>query len=281
MSTGAYSAVLNDARSIAQGAAELARHARSSALDIDTKSTSTDLVTTADLAVDGWIRSELARKFPSHDIITEESDPTARGAEWCWVVDPIDGTTNFVYALAPSAVSIGLCHRGEPVVGVVHEIFSDNVYYASSGQGAWFDGQQLNVGDRSVELGEALLATGFAYQPHSRARQFAALTHLGPRIRDIRRRGAASIDLCAVAHGIVDGFFERGLGIWDYTAATCIAREAGAIVSSIEGGPPEPGSVMAAPPALFDPLREAVLAAETYAQRLFEVHSPMDHSDGS
>jgi myo-inositol-1(or 4)-monophosphatase len=169
------------------------------------------------------------------------------------VVDPIDGTVNYVYGLPHYAVSIAAEVDGRAVAGVVRDAASGEEWTAMRGHGAWRDGSRLAC-SQVAELGQALVATGFGYDAARRAHQASVLPTLLPRVRDIRRFGAASIDLCFVAEGRVDAYFEKGLNVWDHAAGGLVAMEAGVWVTGLRGAPPGPAMVLAAPPALHGPL---------------------------
>ena len=157
-------------------------------------------------------------------------------------------------------VSIAAEVGGETVAGVVHDVVHDEVFEATRGGGARRNGESIAVSSEA-ELGAALVATGFGYDPDRRRAQAQVLASVIGRVRDVRRMGAAAVDLCSVACGRVDAYYERGLNHWDLAAGELIASEAGASVGAIEGGPAKPGSVVAAPPALFEQLRVLLLEA--------------------
>jgi len=170
-----------------------------------------------------------------------------------WVVDPIDGTVNYVYGLPHYAVSVAAEVHGQAVAGVVVNAPTGEEWTAVRGGGAWRDGHRL-VCSQVADLGQALVATGFGYDAARRAHQAGVLPHLLPRVRDIRRFGAASIDLCFAAEGRVDAYFEKGLNAWDHAAGGLVAVESGLLVAGLRGQPPGPAMVLAASPALFPAL---------------------------
>jgi myo-inositol-1(or 4)-monophosphatase len=178
------------------------------------------------------------------------------------VLDPLDGTTNFLYGLPAFAVSIAVEIDGVTEVGVVLDVARAETFTARRGHGAHVDGRPLACTD-CAELGHALLGTGFSYDAGRRARQGAVLAQVLPMVRDIRRVGAAAIDLCWVAAGRLDAFAERGLAPWDLGAGALIAAEAGARVGDLDGGPASGAFTLAAAPAIFEPLR--MLLRETGA----------------
>jgi fructose-1,6-bisphosphatase/inositol monophosphatase family enzyme len=152
------------------------------------------------------------------------------------VIDPLDGTTNYLYRYPAWAVSVALEDAsGEALVGVVHDPLADETFSGSRGRGALVNGEPIRVRD-AAELSRALVATGFGYDPEVRRGQAAVLLRVLPRVRDVRRAGAAALDLCHVAAGRLDGYYERGINHWDYAAGALIVREAGGVVLPLEGG---------------------------------------------
>ena len=232
------------------------RRARSSVAS-DTKSGPTDVVTAADHESEAMIRQRLLAAYPVAGWWGEESGRDAgSGADLEWVVDPIDGTVNFLYDLPGWAVSVAAAWQGEVIAAAVMVPTTGTLFSASQGRGAWLDDE---AGRRPLhptacrDLTQALVATGFAYDARVRAEQGAAAGRLVGQVRDIRRAGAAAVDLCSVAAGRVDAFFERGLQPWDLAAGGFIAREAGAVVTERADG-----SVVASGPELAGQL-EALL----------------------
>ena len=167
-----------------------------------------------------------------------------------WVVDPIDGTTNFVYGHPGFSVSIGAELDGEPAVGVIVDPLLGDEFAAALGHGATRNGTPITVSSTTV-LSEALIATGFGYQPDRRRRQAEGLVDILPRVRDIRRMGGAALDLASVACGRVDAFFERGLAPWDIAAGVVIVSEAGGRVCDLSEGSPTGDLVVAAPEGIL------------------------------
>ena len=228
--------------------------------EVGTKSTATDLVTAADRAVERLIVELLRERRPGDEVLGEEygggehgGGPEVGPDRIRWVVDPIDGTVNYVYGLPHYAVSVAAEVRGEAVAGVVVNAPSGEEWTAVRGGGAWRDGHRL-VCSQVADLGQALVATGFGYDAARRAHQAAVLPDLLPRVRDVRRFGAASIDLCFAAEARVDAYFEKGLNAWDHAAGGLVAVEAGLLVTGLRGAPPGPAMVLAAPPALHPAL---------------------------
>jgi myo-inositol-1(or 4)-monophosphatase len=245
---------------IAADAALAAYSMRSQAIvDVDTKSTLTDVVTAADRAVERQVIAALHHARPGDAVLGEEygDNGSAQPGRVRWIVDPIDGTVNYLYGLPQYAVSIGAEVDGEVVAGVVHNPAAGAVWTAAKGRGAFRDARRLG-GSSATDLSQTLVATGFAYLAARRAYQGRVIASLLPRIRDIRRMGAASLDLCAAAEGTVDAFFEKGLAAWDVAAGGLIAREAGLLVTGLNGAAPGPEMVLAAPPALHGQLHDAL-----------------------
>lgn len=220
-----------------------------------TKSTPTDVVTESDTAAETLIRDRLLSARPDDGLLGEEGGSVTGRSDVVWVVDPIDGTVNYLYGLADYAVSIAAQLDGAAVVGVVHNPTSGHTWTAIRGEGAALDGRPIHESGCN-QLDRALIATGFGYDARRRAHQADVLRQVLPRVRDIRRAGSASLDLCAVASGLVDGFYERGLAPWDLAAGGLIAQEAGAVVAGIAGRVAGPDLVIAAGPALFPALHD-------------------------
>jgi myo-inositol-1(or 4)-monophosphatase len=243
---------------VAQEAGRLVRERRD-AVDrmavTATKSTPTDVVTESDTASEALIRDRLLTARPDDGLLGEEGASVPGRSGVTWVVDPIDGTVNYLYGLPQYAVSIAAQVDGSTVVGVVHNPSSGQTWTAIRGHGAALDGRAI-AESGCDRLDRALVATGFGYAARRRARQAEVLQHVLPKVRDIRRLGAASLDLCAVAIGVVDAFYERGLAPWDLAAGGLVAQEAGAVVAGLRGRAAGPELVIAAGPALFPALHD-------------------------
>jgi myo-inositol-1(or 4)-monophosphatase len=229
-----------------------------------TKSSPTDVVTEMDRRAEELIRSRILAARPGDAILGEEGGQTG-DAPVRWVIDPLDGTVNYLYGLHDWAVSIAAEVTGVIVAGVVTVPRRGEVFAATLGGGAWLEsaprGAAGPAGDRvalrcrpGVPLAQALVATGFGYRAERRKVQGEIVAALLPQVRDIRRCGVASVDLCSVAAGRVDGFYERGLYYWDYAAGGLIAAEAGAIVGGLGGAPASTSMTVAASPGLFGAL---------------------------
>jgi myo-inositol-1(or 4)-monophosphatase len=232
-------------------------HARD---QVTTKSSATDMVTGVDREIERLIVDGIRAARPDDGILGEEGADVESSSGHRWLIDPIDGTTNYLYGLPGFAVSIACQRDGETIVGVVNDPIHRDLFVATLGGGATLNGGPIRCSDET-DVGKALVATGFAYDPGRRREQGEVIARIIGEIRDIRRLGAASVDLCSVACGHVDAYYERGLNPWDLAAGELIAAEAGAEISAIEGGPARPGSVLAAPPALAEQLRDLLARA--------------------
>ncbi|WP_129668273.1 inositol monophosphatase family protein [Phytoactinopolyspora endophytica] len=219
-----------------------------------TKSTPTDVVTESDTAAEQLIRDRLLAVRPGDAIHGEEGGHSAGDSDVVWVVDPIDGTVNYLYGIPQYAVSIAAQVDATVEAGVVYNPASDETWTAVRGSGALLNGEPIAV-TGCADLSLALVGTGFGYDAGRRARQAAVLAELVPVVRDIRRAGSAALDLCAVASGRLDAYYERGLNPWDRAAGGLIAAEAGAVVSGLYGQPPAEAMTFAATPGIAEDLR--------------------------
>ena len=195
-----------------------------------------NLVTEVDKACEKKIIAHIKDHFPSHDIVAEEGGGHNTKSDWCWFVDPLDGTTNYTHRYPLFSVSLGLLHRGEKVVGVVYEPNRDELFVAEKGGGSSLNGKKIRV-SKSDQLITALLSTGFPYDAELMQRGASLFTRMLFQSRAVRRDGVASTDLCYVACGRFDGFWEKGLFAWDVAAGSLIVEEAGGVVSNIDGSP--------------------------------------------
>ncbi|MBA8991845.1 myo-inositol-1(or 4)-monophosphatase [Curtobacterium pusillum] len=246
------------AESIAREAATLAARRRAEGVEVaDRKSSIADVVTAADREVETLIRSRIAEARPDDAFFGEESGTGAGTSGITWVVDPIDGTVNYLYGSPEYGVSIGVVRGSadpaawEPIAGVVVAPAIGVVYRAAAGEGATRDGEPLHAGS-PASLAETLVATGFGYTVDRRRQQVGVLAGLIGEVRDIRRGGAASLDCCAVGAGTVDAYYERGINPWDMAAGSVIAQEAGADIRIWEAGGTR--SFLFASPAVVDEL---------------------------
>ncbi|MEU1864201.1 inositol monophosphatase family protein [Streptomyces gardneri] len=220
-----------------------------------TKTSPIDVVTEMDIAAEKLITGFLAEHRPQDGFLGEEgaSSPGTSGIRW--VIDPLDGTVNYLYGRPTWAVSIAAERDGETVVGVVEAPMRGETYRAVLGGGA-YAGERRLAARPSPELDQALVGTGFGYIQSRRAHQADVAQRVIPRVRDIRRGGSAAIDLCDVAAGRLDAYYERGLNPWDLAAGALIAREAGALTGGRPGEPESGELTLAASPGVFAPLQE-------------------------
>jgi myo-inositol-1(or 4)-monophosphatase len=226
-------------------------------LAIHAKSTPTDLVSEADVATERRIRARLEAARPDDAIMGEEGDDRPGTSGLRWVVDPLDGTINFLYGFPAWAVSVALEDADGALLGVVHSPIHDETFRALRGEGAFLGARRLAV-RQPRPLDQALVATGFSYDPARRATQAEVIGRLLPRARDIRRAGAAALDLAWLAAGRVDAFFERGLQHWDWAAGRLLVEEAGGSCVWVDEG--WPGLIAASNAALAAELRAFVEA---------------------
>lgn len=232
---------------------------RGDVTDVATKTSPTDAVTAMDRAAEELIVSRLLAARPDDGVLGEEGTDHPARSGVRWVVDPLDGTVNYLYRLPAWSVSVAAQLDGVTVAGVVYDPTRGLLYRASSGGGSERNGSALRCSP-AADLGLALVATGFSYESERRAEQARVLASVLPRLRDIRRAGSAALDLCTVAAGEVDGYFEAGLRAWDVAAGALITREAGAVVTGPRRGPVE-GAVIAAGPGLHAELVDLLAAA--------------------
>jgi myo-inositol-1(or 4)-monophosphatase len=228
---------------------------------VTTKSSPTDVVTVMDRAAERVILDGLARLRPDDAVISEESAATSGASGVRWLVDPLDGTVNYLYGIPHYAVSIAAEVNDVLAAGVVLDVERRLVYAATRGGGATCDGRALTC-STETELAQSLLATGFSYDVERRTVQARSMVRVLPAVRDIRRFGSAALDLCAVALGQVDAFFESGMHKWDWAAGTLIAREAGARVDGLQGRPPGRHTTLAANPVLFERVHDLLVVSK-------------------
>ncbi|NBE50219.1 inositol monophosphatase family protein [Streptomyces boluensis] len=219
-----------------------------------TKTSAVDVVTEMDIASEKLITGFLADRRPDDGFLGEEGASVTGSSGVQWVIDPIDGTVNYLYGRPAWAVSIAARKDGETLVGVVHVPMQGETFRAALGDGAHVNERELRVGTAPT-FAQTLLGTGFGYLEERRVRQAEVVGKLIPQVRDIRRGGSAAIDLCDVAYGRLDAYYERGLNPWDFAAGDLIAREAGALVGGRPGDGPSEELTVAAPPGLFELLQ--------------------------
>ena len=233
-------------------------------LAVDVKTTATDVVTAMDIASEDYIRSLIGTFRPDDSVLGEEHGSATGSSDIRWVIDPLDGTTNYLYSLPVWAVSVAAQmrdaddpNRWHSVVGVVSAPLLSSTWHARIDGAAFVDdatGRHLLKVGNCADLSQALVATGFGYNPARRAEQGATVAHMASRVRDVRRMGAASVDLCWVAQGLIDGYWERGLSPWDHAAGELIVARAGGMVGDLDAGPASSSITVASNPELWSSL---------------------------
>jgi myo-inositol-1(or 4)-monophosphatase len=251
-----------------EAAALVARGRATAAEHVAVKSSPVDVVTAVDKASEELVVSRLLAARPDDGVLGEEGAARTGSSGVRWVVDPIDGTVNFLYGLPAYAVSIGAEVDGVVLAGVVLNVATGELFTALAGGGAWLaapgapEPMSLAVSE-PPSLDQTLVATGFGYQAERRRAQGAAVAELLPLVRDIRRVGSSALDLCSVAAGRVDAYYELGLNPWDHAAGALIAAEAGAVLTGLPGRPfAEPMAIAAAPSI-----------SEAFVELLAELHA--------
>lgn len=253
--------LLKVAQEAARRAGELLRDGRPADLAVAaTKSSPIDVVTEMDIAAEKLITDLISELRPDDGFLGEEGASTEGTSGVRWVIDPLDGTVNYLYGLPTWAVSIAAEQDGETVVGVVYAPMRGETYHAVRGEGAWatgaWEGERALTCRPAPPLDQALVSTGFNYVSEVRAHQADVAQKLIPLLRDIRRSGSAAVDLSDVAAGRLDGYYERGLHSWDLAAGDLIAREAGALTGGRPGERPAHRLTVAATPGVFEPLQQ-------------------------
>ena len=254
-------------RELLELATEAAREAGGLLLDhfhrpaagVEAKSTPTDLVSDADRASEDLIVGLIRRRRPRDGILAEEGGDETSESGFRWVVDPLDGTVNFLFRLPEWSVSIAVEDQEGTRVAVIHNPNRNETFTAIRGSGAELNGKPISVSGKTA-LAEALIGTGFAYDARARSAQSEILARVLPRVRDIRRAGSAAIDLSSLACGRFDGFYEAPMERWDRAAGELLVAEAGGVVSDLPAPYGLSTGVIAANPALHDQLRELVLS---------------------
>ena len=241
MTIAANTELLDLTRRIALEAGALAARRRAEGVEVAaTKSSAVDVVTLADREVEAFVRAAIADARPNDGFLGEESAGSTGGSGLNWIVDPIDGTVNYLYGIPQYAVSIAVVEGGtdptewNALAGCVVNPASGEVFTAAQGGGAYLGAQQLQV-NSDITVEQTLLSTGFSYSSETRSKQGQVLAGIVGQVRDIRRAGSASLDLCFVASGRLDAYAERGLNPWDHAAGGLIVREAGGSVRGFDG----------------------------------------------
>jgi myo-inositol-1(or 4)-monophosphatase len=229
---------------------------------VESKSSTTDMVSDADRAAERLLVERIASARPDDGLIGEEGGQRGGESGLTWVIDPLDGTTNYLFGYPVWAVSIACEDERGGLLGVVHDPCRRETFAAVRGAGATLNGVPVRVRDRGADdLGRSLIGTGFGYAPAQRLEQAGALAAVLPAVRDIRRGGSAALDLSWVACGRLDGFYEWGIKHWDRAAGMVLVEAAGGRVSVFEPGPDMDPCVVAAAAPLHDPLRDLVVRA--------------------
>lgn len=218
-----------------------------------------DLVTEIDRASEEFLLGEVSRLFPGHNVLAEESGLTSNGdTEHLWYIDPLDGTVNYAHGIPLFCVSIAYAHHGQVVLAAIYDPMRDEMFTAERGKGSYLNGSRRLRASSQSEMQRSLLVTGFPYDAWNTERDnFANFVRFSKRSQGVRRLGSAALDLCYVAAGRFDGYWEISLKSWDVAAGGLIAEEAGALVTNVSGGPDYlilPQSVVAANPALHPKL---------------------------
>lgn len=228
------------ATSIALKAGEILRSYWGNLSQIKAKRFYWDLVTEADLASEAYIIKALKEEFPNHSILSEEAGLSSdQNFTHQWVIDPLDGTTNFIHQYPMISISIGLLVNQVPEVGIVYNPISNELFAASKGKGATLNGVSIHISTVD-KLEQSLLATGFAYdRKESQENNYSEFCHMTNLSQGVRRGGSAALDLAFVAAGRLDGYWERGLKPWDIAAGILLVQEAGGTCTSYEGNPYE------------------------------------------
>jgi len=249
--------LLSVATEAARRAGEILLSHYGSARALRTKSSATDVVSEADLASERAIRDVLAERVPDDAIVGEEGDDKPGTTGRRWIVDPLDGTVNFLYGIPMWCVSVACESDGRGEVGVIYDPVRDELFTATAGGPALLNGSELRL-EPPGELGQALVATGFGYDARRRALQAEVAARVLPRARDIRRGGAAALDLAWCAAGRIDAYWERGIKVWDIAAGEILCASAGLHVERLDPSGELPWGVLAAPPKLASELRSLV-----------------------
>jgi myo-inositol-1(or 4)-monophosphatase len=224
---------------------------------VHTKSTPTDLVSDADIAAETVIRELLASRRPEDAILAEEGGASGEGTPR-WLIDPLDGTVNFLFGIPQFAVSVACEDESGPLAGVVLDPVHNECFSAARSGPAKLNEEEIDINDRASELRLAMIATGFDYDASVRERQGTVVSRVLPRVRDIRRAGAAAIDLCWCACGRHDAYYERGPKIWDVAAGVLIAQRAGLVPRDLPAIGEDPSGIVVGPEGLVDELFELV-----------------------
>ncbi len=254
---------------VADGAADILRHGYGQAHRVETKSSTTDMVSEVDRASEALVYEVLAERRPDDAVLGEEGNQRDGTTGVRWVVDPLDGTTNYLFGVPHWSVSVAALVDGAPVTGVVIDPSRNETWRATRGRGATCNGEPCSIARGRSDLSTALVATGFAYQAPRRAWEAEVATRVLPSVRDIRRFGSAALDLCWVAGGRFDAYYEWGLSPWDLSAGRLLCEEAGAPVAVSDNA-----VVLATTPELFAPMQELLEKAGAFTDPDFLSPAP-------
>lgn len=262
-SVSIYDKILEEAVGMAREAGKiLLEYFRTDSLEIQTKLNSSDVVTAADKASEKFITDKIKKLFPTHGIISEESDSYRPDSEWRWVIDPLDGTTNFSQGLPMFSVSVAVERDGETVAGVVFAPYLNELFTAVKGGGAFFNGERIKCSEKTC-IEEAVVATGIPYDKKENPdNNIEEVSRIAPQVRGIRRMGSAALDLCYVAAAFFDAYWELDLKHWDVAAGTLIVKEAGGKVFPIRQH--RNFSIMASGPSLSDAMLRLLLTPDIH-----------------
>lgn len=253
-----YRQLLAAAIEMAEGAGKIhMRYFRKAGLQQSTKLNDSDVVTIADREAEAFVLGYIRSHFPDHGIISEESGCDHDDREWRWVIDPLDGTTNFSAGLPVFCVSIALEHKGEAVVGVVYAPYLEECFFAVKGHGAWLNGTRIRCSTKD-QLSKAVVATGMPYDRNDNPdNNLAEICRMAMCVRGVRRMGSAAVDLCYTGAGYFDAYWELNLNRWDVAAGRLVAVEAGAIAESIRAD--RNHSLLVSAPGVYEAVRSVLL----------------------
>jgi myo-inositol-1(or 4)-monophosphatase len=254
--------LLTDLERMARQAGSILSEGYETDLQVDYKG-EIDLVTAFDRRSEDYLLGEIARNFPTHSVMAEETGGINGDDEHLWVVDPLDGTVNFAHGIPIFSVAIAYAHRGELLLGAVYDPSRDEMFLAEKGRGAWLNGRLLQA-KQEADLSRSLLVTGFPYDVRTtNENNLTQYAHFALRSQGVRRLGSAALDLCYVAAGRFDGYWELSLKPWDLCAGALVAMEAGAKVTDARGETNffhPPLSVLAANPVLYEKMLAELLS---------------------
>src|SRR6056297_111297 len=251
--------------SLAKSAGDLQMEYLKSSLKMYKKTSRADIVTEVDQRCEELISSDLHTKFPEHEILGEEQGayPSSSDSPYKWVIDPLDGTTNYVHQVPVFATSIALLKHNTPLLGVVHCAPLQRTYTAMSGRGAYLGETPLHCSNTEA-VQDSLVATGIPYdRATAKKNNVNYIAHMSPRVRGIRRMGVAALDACFVAEGVFDAYWELKVRLWDIAAGVLIAQEAGAVVHYLAGTQPYTHYILCSAPTLYKPLLQELLTVDT------------------